>query len=154
METQTWLLYVEAETKWLTCCRQHFKMQFLERKCGYLFWISLKFVHQGSIKSALVQEMAWRLSGDKPFPEPMLTMTFGITGLQWVNLVLMAGFVSIALSYAILITFICTCTKKEKCQKREQTGSPAKSYKPELNPGCEYTSKCTGWPGAPFIDMD
>ena len=37
--------------------------------------IPLKFVPKGPIdnKSALVQVMAWRGTGDKPFPEPMLT---------------------------------------------------------------------------------
>ena len=37
--------------------------------------ISLKFVLKGPIhnKAALVQVMAWRWTGDKPLPEPMLT---------------------------------------------------------------------------------
>ena len=37
--------------------------------------ISLKFVPNGPIddKSALVQVMAWRRTGDKPLPKPMLT---------------------------------------------------------------------------------
>ena len=37
--------------------------------------ISPKFVPKDQIeyKSALVQVMAWRLLGDKPLPEPMLT---------------------------------------------------------------------------------
>ena len=37
--------------------------------------ISFKFVAKGLIdnKSALVQVMAWRRSGDKPLPESMLT---------------------------------------------------------------------------------
>ena len=37
--------------------------------------ISLKFVPKGPIdnKSALVQVMTWRPTGDKPLPEPMLT---------------------------------------------------------------------------------
>ena len=37
--------------------------------------LSLKFVPKGSIdkKTALVQVMAWRRTGDKPLPEPMLT---------------------------------------------------------------------------------
>ena len=39
-----------------------------------LFRISLKFVPKGPIdnKAALVQVMAWRWTGDKPLPEPML----------------------------------------------------------------------------------
>ena len=37
--------------------------------------ISLKFVPRSPIgnKQALVQVMAWRRTGDKPLPEPMLT---------------------------------------------------------------------------------
>ena len=37
--------------------------------------ISLKFVPKGQIdnKPALVQVIAWRRTGDKPLPEPMLT---------------------------------------------------------------------------------
>ena len=37
--------------------------------------ISLKFVPKGLInnKSALAQAVAWRRTGDKPLPEPMLT---------------------------------------------------------------------------------
>ena len=40
-----------------------------------LIRISLKFVPKGPIdnKSALVQVMAWRRTGDKPLPEPILT---------------------------------------------------------------------------------
>ena len=36
--------------------------------------ISLKFVPNGQINNtpALVQIMAWRRSGDKPLPEPMM----------------------------------------------------------------------------------
>ena len=37
--------------------------------------ISLKFVPKGLIDKmfALIQVMAWRLTGDKPLPEPMMT---------------------------------------------------------------------------------
>ena len=37
--------------------------------------ISLKFVPKGPIdnKSALVQVVAWRRTGDKPLPEPKMT---------------------------------------------------------------------------------
>ena len=50
---------------WYENCRRHFQMYL---KC-------LKFVHKGPIgyKSALEQVMAWRRTGDKPLPEPMLT---------------------------------------------------------------------------------
>ena len=52
-----------------------FSVHFCEWKVLYFDQISLKFVPKGPFdnKSALVQVMAWRLSGDKPFPEPMLT---------------------------------------------------------------------------------
>ena len=41
----------------------------------FRFEISLNFFLKGSIinKPALVQVMAWRRTGDKPLPEPMLT---------------------------------------------------------------------------------
>ena len=44
------------------------------KKFGISMQISLKFVPMGPIdyKSALVQVMAWRRTGDKPLPEPML----------------------------------------------------------------------------------
>ena len=52
-----------------------FKCIFLNENDRIQIQISLKFVPRGSIdsKSALVQVMAWRRTGDKPFPEPMLT---------------------------------------------------------------------------------
>ena len=39
--------------------------------------ISLKFVPRSAInnKPSLVQVMAWRRTGDKPLPEPMLTQS-------------------------------------------------------------------------------
>ena len=51
---------IEARTKWLIFCRQHFKMHFINRILLYLVKISLKFVPKGWIenKSALVQVMA------------------------------------------------------------------------------------------------
>ena len=44
---------------------------------GISIQISLKFVYEGPIdnKWALVQEMAWRRTGDKPLPEPTLADT-------------------------------------------------------------------------------
>ena len=40
--------------------------------------VSLKFVHKGPTdnKPALVKVMAWRRTGDKPLPEPMLTQIY------------------------------------------------------------------------------
>ena len=50
-------------------------MNFHNEKFCILIQISLKFVPKGLIdnKSALVQAMAWRRTGDKPLPESMLT---------------------------------------------------------------------------------
>ena len=52
------------------------KCIFMREKNCILIQISLKFVHKGPIdnKSALVQVMAWRRTGDKPLPQPMLTL--------------------------------------------------------------------------------
>ena len=52
-----------------------FKCIFLTENDRILIGISLKFVPRSLIdnKSALVQVMAWRRTGDKPLPEPMLT---------------------------------------------------------------------------------
>ena len=52
-----------------------FKCIFINEKFGILISISLMFVANGPInnKSALVQVMAWRRTGDKPLPEPVLT---------------------------------------------------------------------------------
>ena len=56
-----------------------FQMTFsntsLLMKIRILILISLKFVPEGTIdnKSVLVQVMAWRLTGDKPLAEPVLT---------------------------------------------------------------------------------
>ena len=52
-----------------------FKCNFLNDDDRIPIQISLKFVPRGPIdnKLALVQEMAWRRTGDKPLPEPMIT---------------------------------------------------------------------------------
>ena len=52
-----------------------FRCIFMNKKCYIAIRISLKFVPKGHIdnKSALVQVMAWRRTGDKPLPEAMLT---------------------------------------------------------------------------------
>ena len=54
-----------------------FKCIFMNKKFSTLIWISLRFVPKGSIdnKSALVQVMAWRLTGNKPLPEQWWTRT-------------------------------------------------------------------------------
>ena len=48
---------------------------FLNENVRISIRISLKFVPKGPIdnKSAFVQVMAWRRTGDKPLPEQMLT---------------------------------------------------------------------------------
>ena len=52
-----------------------FKCIFLNENYGIPIRISLKFVPMSLIdnKEALVQVMAWRRTGDKPWPEPMLS---------------------------------------------------------------------------------
>ena len=52
-----------------------FKYIFLSENDRISFQITLKFVPRGPIdnKPALFQVMAWRQTGDKPLPEPMLT---------------------------------------------------------------------------------
>ena len=51
-----------------------FKRIFLNENFRILIRISLKFVSKGPIdnKSALVQVMAWRQTGDKPLPEAVM----------------------------------------------------------------------------------
>ena len=45
----------------------------------FVFWSISKFVHKGPIdnKSPLIQLMAWRRTGAKPLPEPMMAQTTG-----------------------------------------------------------------------------
>ena len=54
-----------------------FKRIFLNENVIIAIQISLKFVTYGPIgnKSALVRVMAWRRTGDKPLPEPMMTQS-------------------------------------------------------------------------------
>ena len=54
----------------------NFKCTFLNENDRILIQISRKFVPRRPIdnKPALVQVMAWRWTGDKPLPEPMLTL--------------------------------------------------------------------------------
>ena len=56
------------QTTFFTCI-------FMNEKFCISIRISLKFVRKGPIDntSALDQVMAWRLTGDKPLPEPKLT---------------------------------------------------------------------------------
>ena len=52
-----------------------FRCIFVNEKFCLLIQIPLKFVPKGQIdyKSVLVRVMAWRRTGDRPLPEPMLT---------------------------------------------------------------------------------
>ena len=52
-----------------------FKWIFLNENAWILINISLEFVPRGPINNipTLVQVMAWRLTGDKPLSEPMMT---------------------------------------------------------------------------------
>ena len=56
-----------------------FKCIFLNGNDRIPIQISLKFVPMSPIgnEPALVQVMAWRQTGDKPLPEPMLTQFTG-----------------------------------------------------------------------------
>ena len=51
------------------------------------FKFYLEWVTEGHMvdEPALIQAIAWNLSGTKPLHEPMLTKTHGATGPQWVN---------------------------------------------------------------------
>ena len=62
-----------------------FKCNFMTEKCFILIQISLKFVSEGPIdnKAALVQVMAWRQTGNKPLPEPMLAQFTDAYMLHW-----------------------------------------------------------------------
>ena len=52
-----------------------FKCIFLNENYRIQIQISLKFVPRSPIdnKASFVQVMAWRRTGDKPLPEPMMT---------------------------------------------------------------------------------
>ena len=67
-----------------------FKCIFLNENVRISIKISLKFVLKGPINNnpALVQIMAWRLSGDKPLSEPMMVCLLThicVTCPQWVK---------------------------------------------------------------------
>ena len=67
-----------------------FKCIFLNENVWISIKFSLKFVPKGPIYNnpALVQIMAWRLSGDKPLSEPMMVSLLThicVTRPQWVN---------------------------------------------------------------------
>ena len=55
--------------------QRYLKQTFMNEKFCISIQISLKFVSKSQmhIKTTLIHVMAWRLIGDKPLPEPMLT---------------------------------------------------------------------------------
>ena len=68
----------------------HFRRIFLNKNVRISINISLRFVPKGSINNIppLVQKMAWRRLGDKPFSEPMvvrLPTHKCVTRPQWVK---------------------------------------------------------------------
>ena len=56
---------------------RHFQMHFFTEKDRVQIRISLKFVPKSPIdnKPPLVQVMAWRRTGDKSLPEPMMSQS-------------------------------------------------------------------------------
>ena len=69
-----------------------FKCIFLNENVWILIEISLKFIPNGPINNiaALVQIMAWRRSGDKPWSEPMMIKVYASLGpneLNYISLV-------------------------------------------------------------------
>ena len=69
------------------------KCIFLNENISISINISLKFVPKGRINNnpALVQIMAWRRSGDKPLPEPMVVRILThicVTRPQWVKMMM------------------------------------------------------------------
>ena len=78
-----------------------FKCIFFNENCCILIKISLKYVRKGPIdnKPALVQIMAWRRLGDKPFSEPVMVSLpthICVTRPQWVK---QWSYISFALIY-------------------------------------------------------
>ena len=76
--------------KMATILHDIFKCIFLNENIWISTGISLIFVPTGPICNipALIQIMAWRLSGDKPLPEPMTVILLThicITRPQWVS---------------------------------------------------------------------
>ena len=70
----TVVIHIDAETKWLPYCRQHFQSDFLIWELFLVDQVTLKYDPMGSInnKLELVQIMAWCWTGNKPLSEPVL----------------------------------------------------------------------------------
>ena len=77
-------------TKWPSLRIWPFRMHCLVRKCLNFYWYFTDFSSNDPTvnKSWLVQVMAWRGTGDKPLPAPMLNQLFPAiwrTLLQWID---------------------------------------------------------------------
>ena len=71
--------------------RPHLQVHLMNEKLGILIQISVQFFSKGLIDNieALVQVMAWRRTGDKPVPEPVLiqfTDAYMRHKGRWVNI--------------------------------------------------------------------
>ena len=95
------MTYVITKPQWVNTLRPRqngrrfaddtFRRIFLNENVKISIKISLKFVPKDPINNnpALVQIMAWRLSGDKPLSEPMMVSLLThicVTQPQWVNI--------------------------------------------------------------------
>ena len=69
------LTYLPLDKMAAILADDNFNCIFFNEKCFVSLRISLKLVSKGPIdnKSVFVQVMAWRQTGDKPLPEPILT---------------------------------------------------------------------------------
>ena len=74
--------YTKTSTIWATFCRRHFQLCFLDWKCLYHHWNSMKLVHNGpmirqqgsnNIMGSIGSGDDVLPSGNKPLPEPVLT---------------------------------------------------------------------------------
>ena len=103
-----------------------FKCIFLNDNIKISIKISLKFVPKGPVKyiPALVQIMAWRRPGDKPFSEPMMISLLThicVTLPQWVKCLFTVKcgtphlFILQALLFAKLTIMLTVCENKNKC---------------------------------------
>ena len=64
------------DLKWSWFWWRYFQMHFVEINFCIVFQFSLKFIFTGPVdnNSALLQMMAWCWTGDKPTPQPMVTL--------------------------------------------------------------------------------
>ena len=74
-EPMSWLTHIPLNKMAVILADDIFKCIFLNENDKIPIWISLKLVPRSPIddEPALVQVIAWRRTGDKPLPEPMLT---------------------------------------------------------------------------------